>query len=96
MGQFRKYLNKISDNYFVDLNESPVAVIGDWDGFKDNKSIHISKKGFDKGLYEIVGETKYKDRKTYIYVTRNEFQICTFLACLVKKKKKKFLLHLLN
>ena len=66
MSQFRKYLNKISDNYFADLNESPVAVIGDRDGFKDNKSIHISKKGFDKGLYEIVGETKYKDRKMYI------------------------------
>lgn len=68
MQKFREWLREreLDESYFVHLNESPVAVIGDWDGFKDNQSIHIAKRGFDKGLYEIIGESIYNNKKVYI------------------------------
>ena len=68
MQKFREWLreNDLDESYYINLNESPVAVIGDWDGFKDNKSIHIAKRGFDKGLYEIIGESTYDNKKIYV------------------------------
>ena len=60
MNAFREYVRQTL------MNESPIAVVGDWDGFKDNKSIHIAKRGFDKGLYEIVGKTFYNNKPVII------------------------------
>lgn len=47
MGQFRDYLDRTSNNAFLSLNESPVAVIDDWKGF-EVKTERIGKNGIDK------------------------------------------------
>lgn len=71
--EFREFIK--SEDYSKIINESPVAVIGDWDGFKDTKSIHIAKRGFEKGLYEILGETNLRDKKLLIVREKRNPQI---------------------
>lgn len=58
---------------FKELLESPVAVIGDWDGFKDKKSTHIAWTAFYKNIYKIIGETTYKGKTVKIAQKDNMF-----------------------
>lgn len=60
------------------LNEMPIAVLGDWDGFKDNKSVHISKRGFDRGLYNELDSFMYDNHSFYVVKESKTYYLGTW------------------
>jgi hypothetical protein len=80
MKTFREYIKEKEDSSDdkKDLSETPVAVLGDWDGFKDKKSTHISYGAFLSKEYSIIGSTKYKDKEVLIVQKDNHYLMGTF------------------
>lgn len=66
MGQFRDYLDRTSNNAFLSLNESPVAVIDDWKCF-EVKTERIGKNGINKNWEHIVELDHEQHHKINLY-----------------------------